>query len=252
MSVENTLPEPDRATSHDGPPGGRLKPVHSGSGRVTRFPACGGPRYPYPVVLGAAPGSGEDQSVTASRAYESAHARPLSVNKVAAVRNRTHTGVTSSVATAGMPGTRVGAGGVMVQRRPWVKRKHGEIRLWAWMPFDPANRVWIKDELGARIQPEWNRAHKRWEIARPHMWILAESLADRFGEVEVYLEFSDSDRCDTRCQDANPATVDDCVCSCLGRYHGGRGEPRDWKAAGATTLHTRGGITTRYLLLTSE
>ncbi|MFE3758863.1 hypothetical protein ACFXO9_31555 [Nocardia tengchongensis] len=78
----------------------------------------------------------------------------------------------------------------MASQRPWVVRKANQTRLWAWMPFgDGNNRIWLKSELG-RIQPEWNEPEQRWEIARKHLWVLTEALAEKFGEVELTLEFS--------------------------------------------------------------
>ncbi|WP_280208465.1 hypothetical protein [Nocardia cyriacigeorgica] len=74
-------------------------------------------------------------------------------------------------------------------------------------------------------------------------------MAERFGEVDLYLEFSTTELCDTRCKQANPATVHDCVCSCLGENHGGKGKPRDWKLSGATTLVSHGPTRERYLLV---
>ncbi|MGW2057433.1 hypothetical protein ACWCOZ_26560 [Streptomyces sp. NPDC001840] len=120
--------------------------------------------------------------------------------------------------------------------RPWVRRNIGEQRLWVWMPFQGgSNRRWIKEELGARVRPEWNgdASPRRWEIARPHLRTIVEALADRFGEVEVILQFVTTERCDTRCQEA---TGDDCECSCLGVNHGGAAYWRKWILVGDTTL----------------
>ncbi|MBF6290003.1 hypothetical protein [Nocardia cyriacigeorgica] len=73
-------------------------------------------------------------------------------------------------------------------------------------------------------------------------------MAERFGEVDLYLEFSATDVCDARCKNADPASVHDCVCSCLGEFHGGRGDRREWKLSGATTLISEGPIRERYKL----
>ncbi|MBF6321562.1 hypothetical protein IU451_03380 [Nocardia cyriacigeorgica] len=125
-----------------------------------------------------------------------------------------------------------------------------ETRLWAWMPYEGgSNRAWIQRELGKRIRPEWNKAEGRWEIARRHLWVLTDAMADRFGEVDLFVQFSTTELCDTRCKNANPATVHDCVCACLGENHGGRGKPRDWQLSGATTLVSHGTIKERYKLI---
>ncbi|MFE3758864.1 hypothetical protein ACFXO9_31560 [Nocardia tengchongensis] len=39
------------------------------------------------------------------------------------------------------------------------------------------------------------------------------------------------------------------MCSCLGEYHGGRGERREWKLSGAHTLLSRGPTHKRYLIV---
>ncbi|MES4909131.1 hypothetical protein [Streptomyces sp. NPDC000395] len=59
------------------------------------------------------------------------------------------------------------------------------------------------------------------------------ALAERFGEVDVYLEFSTTERCDTNCE---RATGDDCTCSCMGENHGGAAYWRHWTLVGDTTL----------------
>ncbi|MCB5910375.1 hypothetical protein [Streptomyces pinistramenti] len=118
--------------------------------------------------------------------------------------------------------------------RPWVRRNVGEQRLWVWMPYQGgSNRRWILEELGARVRPEWNKPAGRWEIARPHLCVLTGALAERFGEVDVYLQFAATERCDTRCQEAQG---DDCTCSCMGENHGGAAYWRTWLLVGDTTL----------------
>ncbi|WP_433574227.1 hypothetical protein [Nocardia brasiliensis] len=106
------------------------------------------------------------------------------------------------------------------------------------MPFDITNRAWLQTTLGGRKNLAWNKPQQRWEIARTHLWTLAPALADRFGEVEVLLEFNSTERCSDSCRTAtNP--VHDCVCSCLGKYHGGRGEERNWIPVGPHRLLSR-------------
>ncbi|MQT05166.1 hypothetical protein FF041_35115 [Streptomyces jumonjinensis] len=102
------------------------------------------------------------------------------------------------------------------------------------MPFQGgSNKRWILEELGDRIRPEWNRAARHWEIARPHLRTLVESMAMKFGEVNVYMEFSTRQRCDMRCSNA---VGDDCVCSCMGENHGGAAYWQRWTLVGDTTL----------------
>jgi hypothetical protein len=127
----------------------------------------------------------------------------------------------------------------MASQRPRVHRKVGETRLWVWMPYSTTNRQWLKDTLGARIKLEWVKrpGESHWEIARNHLRAVVEALADRFGSVDVYLEYKLTERCDTRCRDARS---DDCECSCLGANHGGAAYMREWRRVGETTLVASG------------
>lgn len=117
--------------------------------------------------------------------------------------------------------------------RPTVYRALSEPRVWAWMPYgDGTNRRWLHARLGERIRPEWNKHARRWEVSRRHLRPLVDALAEKFGEVEVTLEFSTKEQCDSRCQ---TAMNDDCQCSCLGENHGG-GVFLDWIVVSDTTL----------------
>lgn len=120
--------------------------------------------------------------------------------------------------------------------RPWVRRSIGEVRLHAWMPYaGGSNRRWIHAELGDRIRPVWNQdvEPKRWEIAQPHLRTLVEAMSDKFGVIDVYLQFSTRQRCDEKCQDAQG---DDCICRCMGENHGGAAYWRGWTKVRDTTL----------------
>jgi hypothetical protein len=102
------------------------------------------------------------------------------------------------------------------------------------MPYQGgSNRSWLLQELGERIRPDWNKEEGRWEIARPHLATITAALAERFGEVDVYLEFSTTERCDDRCQRAGG---DDCTCACMGENHGGAAYWRQWIHVGDSTL----------------
>ncbi|MFJ6579229.1 hypothetical protein ACIQMY_25120 [Streptomyces sp. NPDC091368] len=117
--------------------------------------------------------------------------------------------------------------------RPWVRRNIGESRLWMWMPYRQGNRWWIKDALGDLIRPSWNPDQKRWEIAQTHLRPLIEALAERFGEVDVYLQFSQREICNNMCVNANR---DDCTCSCMGENHKGAAYWKSWVHIGNDVL----------------
>lgn len=127
------------------------------------------------------------------------------------------------------------ASGAGSANRPWVRRGYDETRLWMSMPYRVGNRTWLHNALGERIRPRWNRAVMpgRWEIAKPHLRLLTECLARRFEEVDVFLEFSTTERCSWRCQNAEH---DDCTCSCRGEHHGGGTYWTDWLMVGEDML----------------
>lgn len=130
---------------------------------------------------------------------------------------------------------------------PWAHRPV-EGRVLTKMPYDGgSNRWWLHDHLGDRIQPE-HRGKGVWAIARPHLRYLVEGLAERFGHVDVLLDFRQSERCDTRCQRARG---DECTCSCLGENHRGAAYWRNWIEVGETTLVASGGTVRRHLRLTT-
>ena len=109
----------------------------------------------------------------------------------------------------------------------------GRIRLE--MPYAPGNRAWLKEQLGERIRPDWVRhgGGGHWEVARNHLRALLEALVDRWGAVDVVLDFNVTEKCDRRCQTARG---DDCTCSCLGVNHRGLGGGKEWFRVGDTTL----------------
>lgn len=126
-----------------------------------------------------------------------------------------------------------------------VKPQYGvwrpvEGRLIIKMPFAPTNRAWLKAVLGSRIRPDWSKELRRWEIARNHFGPVVEALANRLGKIDVYMDFRQVERCDTRCRKAKSR---ECTCSCLGKHHG-RGVTHDWKIVsdGHTMLQSSGTI----------
>lgn len=121
--------------------------------------------------------------------------------------------------------------------RAMVYRSHGRDRLWVRMPYASGNRAWIHEICGSRTRPEWEaQPTSAWRIARPHFRRVVDALVERFGEVDVYVDISARDRCDTRCRDAEG---DDCSCSCLGDNHGGAAYWKNWIEVGETTLVER-------------
>ena len=101
------------------------------------------------------------------------------------------------------------------------------------MPYQGgSNRWWLHQTLGSRIRPTYDKPTGRWLIARPHFTVLIGALLERFGVVDASVEFSTTQKCDTRCREASG---DDCECSCQGEHHGG-GLWEGWIQVGETTL----------------
>lgn len=92
----------------------------------------------------------------------------------------------------------------------------------------------LKDAAGSRAQIEYDGGVFR--LARNHLKPVIEVLAREFGIVHVVLQFRELERCDLRCQQANPRTFYDCTCSCLAANHGGVGQGAAWLQVGETTL----------------
>ena len=101
---------------------------------------------------------------------------------------------------------------------------------------EPTNREWFKEETGKATSREWVDGSRGWDgywtIAREHLMTVSRALAERFGEVEVDMDFNEHQRCDRRCQEAK---CDDCTCSCVGLHHRG-GVYLGWVEVGATTV----------------
>lgn len=119
-------------------------------------------------------------------------------------------------------------------------------RLLLKIPYSKTNRVWLKETLGDRIRPEWNKGERRWEIARNHFGPVVEALAKRLGRIDVYIDFSCTERCDTRCKNARGR---ECNCQCLGRHHGRDGITHGWKVVGDTMEVRSTGIQQRHLVV---
>lgn len=106
-------------------------------------------------------------------------------------------------------------------------------------PGEPSNRLMFKTATGMAIRPEWVPApagqppwQGYWTISRAHLTAVAEAIAIRDGHVDVEMHYSQLEKCDRRCQEADG---DDCTCSCEGKFHGEAQHSR-WVEVGDTTL----------------
>lgn len=112
------------------------------------------------------------------------------------------------------------------------------------MPYAPGNRAWIREMCGEMTRPDWDGVEKVWKISRPHLWYLADGMADRFGVVDIFIDSRPLSRCDLRCIEAKG---DECECQCNGRNHGGLvSHLTTWTEVGETTLVENGEIVRRH------
>ena len=117
---------------------------------------------------------------------------------------------------------------------------------------EPSNKNMFKDAAGVAIRPTWVSAPEGqpgwrgyWAISRAHLTEVAESIAIRDGRVEIEMHYSQTEKCDRRCQRADG---DDCTCACEGKYHG-NAHHASWLDVGETTLVRGEGtkVVTRFL-----
>jgi hypothetical protein len=133
---------------------------------------------------------------------------------------------------------------------PRIRRQVDEPRLWVWMPNDLGRgRGWLLEQLGERVRPVWLPEQRRWEVARHHLRTLAFALTEKYGTVDVFLEYRATTICDKRCREA---VGEDCECSCVGEFHGNI-TWAGWIEVGDTVLIKPGRqIRERHLRLTRE
>lgn len=123
-----------------------------------------------------------------------------------------------------------------------------EGRLAVRMPYRPGNRAWLKETLGARIRPDWDKRRGCWWVARAHFTTVVEALAQRFGRIDVYIDFRGLERCDTRCKRARGR---ECDCRCFGKHHG-RGITEGWKLVTDTVEVQPTGVHRRHIVVVRE
>lgn len=98
----------------------------------------------------------------------------------------------------------------------------GPIRVY--LPYRKENRQWLGDTLPEltrkRFEKSSGAAH--WAIAASHTDTLLGAITAVFGScLYVHAEKSSGEKCDTRCRDASPDSVHECVCKgCQGLWHG--------------------------------
>jgi hypothetical protein len=101
----------------------------------------------------------------------------------------------------------------------------------------PAQHLdFFKDVRGEAVRTTWVSGPNGWDgyftIARQHLTPTAEAIALQLGIVLIALDYSTTEQCGVRCQQARS---DDCTCSCLGQNHRS-GEHGKWTQVSDPTL----------------
>ncbi|WIM93135.1 DUF5710 domain-containing protein [Actinoplanes oblitus] len=132
----------------------------------------------------------------------------------------------------------------MTERLPWVLRPvdgPAGCRL----PAGDEHRAWLTGHLGEALTTDTRGVHA---IPRERLVHLVRGLTERFQRVDVFLDHRDGEPCGPRCRDA---AGDDCVCSCLGRNHGGGEFWRRCPDVAAPALVGDSGVRRRHLISTA-
>lgn len=85
-----------------------------------------------------------------------------------------------------------------------------------------ANFDWLKEVCGDRTRPQYDRASKRFRVARAHTQHVLAALVDEFSQVHVTIYGHTRTTCVEQCWNARPETIADCECGCAGANHGSR------------------------------
>ena len=109
----------------------------------------------------------------------------------------------------------MGATALPVIHRPLV----GPLNVF--MPYGgDETRRWLRDVTESpRLKARWEfQSPAHWVVGRDHLAAIAFGLAERFGSVDLEMDYRHVEKCGTKCQHA---TSMDCTCACLGTTHGG-------------------------------
>jgi hypothetical protein len=89
------------------------------------------------------------------------------------------------------------------------------------VPYDgDATRAWFRELTRTpSLKLRWDmRSPGHWVVGRAHLGDVTFGIAERFGEVDLVMDYRRTETCGVKCQHAGAL---DCTCSCLGRQHGG-------------------------------
>ena len=105
-------------------------------------------------------------------------------------------------------------------------------KIHIWQPAQGPLRVEVNPAKGSRalllgVLPPRVRVDRHatlfgWVVSRRHVGPMARALGDLGHEVTVTTAIEPTTTCTDSCSSANPETVFECVCACLGREHGTR------------------------------
>lgn len=99
---------------------------------------------------------------------------------------------------------------------PIVLRRGGRgEKLRVRLPQADDNRVWLRNRR--RINPEWNSAHRCWELPKAWFNDLVDRALKRYGAIYIVQPYREQEKCAPACMNA---TGHECQCSCMGANHG--------------------------------
>lgn len=100
------------------------------------------------------------------------------------------------------------------RRRPYIP-VYATYQRYLVMGWDAFSQWNMLVDLGVP-RPTQN-GNGTWSVSRKYQADLPKTIAEQFGSCELIKEFNNRQKCDKRCRDAVGM---ECVCSCLGKYHG--------------------------------
>lgn len=97
---------------------------------------------------------------------------------------------------------------------------HGSLRVFAPYGDGDNTRQWFRDVTHSpSLKLRWDMfPPQHWVVGRLNLADLAFGLADKFGEVDLMMDYRLGEKCGLKCQHAGNF---ECTCSCLGSTHGG-------------------------------
>lgn len=125
-----------------------------------------------------------------------------------------------------------------VQGRPTVALPaQGHMAFWIPERTHTGHERFLKDNLRASAQSEWDSSRRCWTVSNAHFISLANVLLRRHPRIVLGREYNSSEKCNARCRSAQGHT---CTCSCRARNHAGGKWMDGWSIEEELTGLTKG------------